>query len=76
MAGLSLTVSAGDRVGLVGENGAGKTTVLRLLAGDLVPVAGRVRRAGTLAGEVAQQVGELLEVLDLGQVELLTGPAR
>ncbi|GCE76035.1 ABC-F family ATP-binding cassette domain-containing protein [Cellulomonas biazotea] len=46
---VDLVVSAGDRVGLVGENGAGKTTLLRLLAGDLVPLSGTVRRAGTLA---------------------------
>ena len=47
--GLDLTVSAGDRVGLVGENGAGKTTLLRLLAGDLQPQRGTVRRVGSTA---------------------------
>ncbi|HEX4977619.1 MAG TPA: ATP-binding cassette domain-containing protein, partial [Nocardioides sp.] len=41
----------GDRVGLVGVNGAGKTSVLRLLAGDLTPSAGRVRRGRTVALE-------------------------
>jgi ATP-binding cassette subfamily F protein uup len=39
----------GDRVGLVGVNGAGKTSVLALLAGDLGPTAGRVRRGRTVA---------------------------
>ena len=41
----------GDRVGLVGVNGAGKTSVLRLVAGDLAPSAGRVRRGRTVALE-------------------------
>ena len=41
----------GDRVGLVGVNGAGKTSVLRLVAGELSPDAGRVRRGRTVALE-------------------------
>ena len=53
---LDVSVSAGDRIGLVGENGAGKTTLLRLLAGDLVPSAGTVRRVGTV-GVVEQELG-------------------
>jgi ATP-binding cassette subfamily F protein uup len=39
----------GDRVGLVGVNGAGKTSALRLLSGDLAPTQGRVRRGRTVA---------------------------
>jgi ATP-binding cassette subfamily F protein uup len=39
----------GDRVGLVGVNGAGKTSVLSLLSGDVAPSAGRVRRGRTVA---------------------------
>ncbi len=41
----------GDRVGLVGVNGAGKTSVLRLLAGTLSPSAGRVKTGRTVALE-------------------------
>jgi ABC transport system ATP-binding/permease protein len=41
----------GDRFGLVGVNGAGKTSVLRLVAGVLPPAAGRVRRGRTVAME-------------------------
>ncbi|MDQ6688855.1 MAG: ATP-binding cassette domain-containing protein [Actinomycetota bacterium] len=39
----------GARVGLVGVNGAGKTSVLELLTGELAPSAGRVRRGRTVS---------------------------
>lgn len=43
---LTLRVQPGDRIGLVGRNGAGKTTSLRVLAGESVPHAGQVDRKG------------------------------
>ncbi len=39
----------GDRVGLVGVNGAGKTSVLSLLAGEAAPSAGKVKHGRTVA---------------------------
>jgi ATP-binding cassette subfamily F protein uup len=51
----------GDRMGLVGVNGAGKTSVLGLLSGDLTPDAGRVRRGRTVALE---QLTQVLDDLD------------
>ncbi|HKW59968.1 MAG TPA: ABC-F family ATP-binding cassette domain-containing protein [Candidatus Dormibacteraeota bacterium] len=44
----SFTVTAGDKVGLVGRNGAGKTSLLKVLAGEDDPAAGVVLRRGTL----------------------------
>src|ERR1700689_4342178 len=41
---LSLTVSTGQRIGVVGINGTGKSTLLRVLAGVIDPEAGLVRR--------------------------------
>jgi ABC transport system ATP-binding/permease protein len=41
---LSLTVSSGDRIGVVGINGVGKSTLLRIIAGDLEPDSGNIRR--------------------------------
>src|SRR5688572_31984199 len=45
---ISLRVQPGDRIGLVGRNGAGKTTMLRVLAGEGQPFVGRVERRGAV----------------------------
>jgi energy-coupling factor transport system ATP-binding protein len=45
-AGLSLTIGAGEWVGLVGPSGAGKTTLLKVMKGLLCPEAGEVRVNG------------------------------
>ena len=44
----NFTVAAGDKVGLVGRNGAGKTSLLKVLAGEDDPATGLVLRRGTL----------------------------
>ncbi|MFC4430665.1 ABC-F family ATP-binding cassette domain-containing protein [Citricoccus alkalitolerans] len=49
----SVTVSARSRLAIVGENGRGKSTLLHVLAGTLMPDAGSVTRVGTLG--VAEQ---------------------
>jgi ATPase subunit of ABC transporter with duplicated ATPase domains len=46
--GAQLTVGPGDRVGLVGRNGAGKTTFTRMLAGETQPAAGTITVSGTI----------------------------
>ncbi|MEV6379974.1 ABC-F family ATP-binding cassette domain-containing protein [Streptomyces sp. NPDC051773] len=46
---VEMKVSPGTRWGVVGENGRGKSTLLRVLAGALVPDEGEVHRVGTLA---------------------------
>ncbi len=42
---LNFILTAGLRVGLVGQNGSGKTTLLRLLRGELTPSSGEINRA-------------------------------
>lgn len=44
--GVSFTVGAGEIVGLLGHNGAGKTTIMKMLTGYLEPSGGRVRFDG------------------------------
>jgi len=48
--GVSLDVGQSETFGLVGESGCGKSTILRALAGLVVPVAGTIRLAGELVG--------------------------
>lgn len=53
---ISLTLSDGDRIGVVGLNGCGKSTLLRILSGDYSPDAGVVRYGrGSRIGMLAQQ---------------------
>jgi ATP-binding cassette subfamily F protein uup len=47
--GFDLEVLRGDRIGIVGNNGVGKTTLLRILLGDLSPDRGTVRRGTQLS---------------------------
>ena len=57
---LSWSIGPGMRIGLIGVNGAGKTSLLRLLTGETQPDAGRVKRGRTLAlGHLSQDVTEL-----------------
>ena len=46
--GLDLTLRSGDKVGMVGRNGAGKTSTLRVLAGEEPAAAGTVVRRGAV----------------------------
>jgi ABC-type polysaccharide/polyol phosphate transport system ATPase subunit len=46
---ITLKFQEGDRVGLIGHNGAGKSTMLRLLAGIYEPSAGSIRREGHIS---------------------------
>lgn len=60
---VSFQVSPGDKVGLVGRNGAGKTTMTRILAGESQAAAGQVTRTG--------KVGYLPQDPRTGDLEML-----
>ena len=57
---VSIGLDDGDRVGVVGENGAGKSSLLKLLAGTLDPHGGRVTRTRGLRIGVVDQASEQL----------------
>jgi ATP-binding cassette subfamily F protein uup len=68
-ADLSLTVSSGDRIGVVGLNGSGKSTLLRVVAGTGEPEGGAVRRGrGVRVGLLDQE-----PVLPPGTVQAAVG---
>ncbi len=52
-------INEGDRIGIVGRNGDGKSTLLRLLAGTLEPDSGRVTRRGGIRLGMLDQADEL-----------------
>src|SRR5262245_7337926 len=54
---VNLRVEAGERLALIGRNGTGKSTLLSIVSGDLMPDAGDVWRApGTRVARLVQEV--------------------
>lgn len=56
---VSLGIEEGDRIGLVGRNGDGKSSLLNLLAGTLEPQSGRITRRGGVRFGVLSQTDDL-----------------
>src|SRR5262245_6574209 len=52
LAGVNLVIGPGDRVGVVAPNGVGKSTLLKVVAGDLAPESGQVVRAPAVTSVV------------------------
>jgi lipopolysaccharide transport system ATP-binding protein len=83
---VSLEIHAGDRVGIMGHNGAGKTSLLRMLAGIYEPSSGRMRVEGKVSSFINLGLGMDLEAtgaenillcglmfgLDFDQIQRLT----
>lgn len=67
----SFTINDGDRVGVIGPNGVGKSTLLRIIAGELAPTSGSVwLQSGAITGYLRQgfadvpdgTLGDLLDI--------------
>jgi lipopolysaccharide transport system ATP-binding protein len=68
--GISLDLRSGDRLGLVGHNGAGKSTMLRTLAGIYPPVAGVYRCVGSVSSLIEPTMGIEPELTGLENISL------
>jgi ATPase subunit of ABC transporter with duplicated ATPase domains len=70
---ISLVVNEGEKLGLIGPNGVGKSTLLKIMAGMLEPSKGEVISEGLLIGYVPQEVTENQELSVYEYVMLITG---
>ncbi|MCC6479166.1 ABC-F family ATP-binding cassette domain-containing protein [Sphingorhabdus sp.] len=56
----TLRIQRGDRIGIVGANGTGKTTLIRMLTGEMAPDEGTITLSKTLTGIIIDQQRKLL----------------
>src|SRR5206468_10278372 len=59
--GFSTRILRGDRIGIIGANGTGKTTLLQILTGDMAPDAGIIRFGTNLQTVFFDQMRESLD---------------
>lgn len=70
---VTFRIGPGDRIGILGANGAGKTSLIKLIEGVLEPTAGKVKRGKTVKVAVlSQSTHELDEVAHLRVVEAVS----
>lgn len=71
LSGLDIRIDMDDRIALLGPNGNGKSTLMRLIAGRLAPMAGRLHRSSKLrVGYFAQHQADELDMRATGLIEL------
>ncbi len=85
VADFSARIMRGDRIGIIGPNGCGKTTLIKLLVGDLEPAAGSIYRGTSLLPAYFDQQREQLDtaasIMDnvtggSGETVMVAGRAR
>jgi ATPase subunit of ABC transporter with duplicated ATPase domains len=72
--GITVGVNEGDRIGIVGRNGDGKSTLLKILSKQLQPDSGRVTWRGSLTVGYLTQVDKIDNSLSIAQAVVGEGP--
>src|SRR4029079_6417459 len=65
---ITFSVSSGERWGIVGRNGTGKTTLFRLLTGEMVPTGGQIARQPGLTVSLLEQHREFAGAITIWEV--------
>lgn len=73
---LSFAVNDGDYVSLLGENGCGKSTTLKMILGFLKPTAGRITVASPVSGYVPQADAAAMSAFPITPLEILRNYAK
>jgi iron complex transport system ATP-binding protein len=61
---INATLNAGDLVGLMGDNGIGKSTLLKTITGNLVPLSGEILiNSKSITGYSSQQLAQILSIV-------------
>ena len=71
--GLNFEIAKGETVGIIGENGAGKSTVLKLIAGMLRPDRGEIEVGGKVSGLLELGAGFQAELTGKENIYLIAG---
>jgi|GEM_PF-3679830 len=66
---LSFTINRHDKVALIGNNGTGKSTLLKILAGELAPISGQIKR-DAIPYYVPQLFGQYKELTIAGALKI------
>ncbi|MEY3561534.1 MAG: hypothetical protein RL068_686 [Actinomycetota bacterium] len=74
--GITVGINEGDRIGIVGRNGDGKSTLIKVLAKQLEPDSGRVTWRGSLKVGYLTQVDKIQNDLSVAQAVVGEGPAH
>jgi iron complex transport system ATP-binding protein len=62
--GITMTLNAGDLVGLMGDNGVGKSTLLKTITGDLMPLAGEITiESKNIKSYSVQELAQLISIV-------------